>query len=88
MPQKKKILKNKEDKNTKDIAGENEEEEIVGPKTKKSVDLESALEPANIVDDKTEDEIPVITDDSEESTSEELSLDDDELNPFGDKWEQ
>ncbi len=89
MAQKKKVLKNKEDKNTKDkeVVEENEEE-IVGPKAKKSVDLESALEPANIIDDKTDDEIPVITDDGEESTSEELSLDDDELNPFGDKWEQ
>jgi hypothetical protein len=88
MAQKKKVLKNKEDKNTKDIAEENEEEEVVGPKAKKSVDLESALEPANIIDDKADEEIPVITDDSEESSNEELSLDDDELNPFGDKWEQ
>jgi hypothetical protein len=88
MAQKKKVSKNKETKNTKDIVEENEEGEVVGKKAKKSVDLESALEPANIIDEKTEDEIPVITDDSEESTSEELSLDDDELNPFGDKWEQ
>jgi hypothetical protein len=87
MAQKKKVLKNKETKNT-DTVEENEEEEIVGTKSKKPVDLESALEPANIIDEKTDDEIPVITDDSEESAGEELSLDDDELNPFGDKWEQ
>lgn len=62
-------------------------EEVEGPKAKKSVDLESALEPAVIIDEKTDDDLPLMSDD-EDSSSDELSLDDDELNPFGDKWEQ
>ncbi len=66
----------------------NVEEEIVGPKAKKSVDIESALEPAAIIDEKSDDEIPAVTEDGEDALGDELSLDDDELNPFGDKWEQ
>lgn len=67
---------------------ENDPVELGDPKEKKTVDLESALEPAVIVDEKVDDEISVIGDDPEESGTDELSLDDDELNPFGDKWEQ
>ncbi len=62
-------------------------EEVVGPKAKKGVDLESALEPASIIDEKVDEDLPISLDD-EESASEEISLDDEELNPFGDKWEQ
>jgi hypothetical protein len=61
--------------------------ELDGPKAKKGVDLESALEPAVIIDEKSDEDVPVVTDDDESSTDE-LSLDDEELNPFGDKWEQ
>ena len=61
--------------------------ELEGPKAKKSVDLESALEPAVIIDEKSDEDVPVVTDD-EDASGDELSLDDEELNPFGDKWEQ
>lgn len=91
MTQKKKsAVKNKEKdiETEKSSIDEEEMDEPVGPKAKKSVDLESALEPAIIVDEKPEDEAPILSDDSDDSVSDEISLDDDELNPFGDKWEQ
>lgn len=95
MAQKKKNL-TKKTKNNEDVSSSDQENEIEttedspeieGPKAKKGVDIESALEPAAIIDEKTDDDLPVSVDD-EDSTGEELSLDDDELNPFGDKWEQ
>ncbi len=70
-----------------EIETNDDAEEVVGPKAKKGVDLESALEPAAIIDEKIDDELPVSLED-EDSASEEISLDDEELNPFGDKWEQ
>ena len=89
MAQKKKIVvKNKEIEKEKNPIDEEEVDEVVDPKAKKAVDLESALEPVSIIDEKVEDETPVLTDESDESVGEEISLDDDELNPFGDKWEQ
>lgn len=74
----------------KDTEAENEidTEEVEGPKAKKGVDIEAALEPASIVDEKVEEETLPIIDDAEDPSSDELSLDDEELNPFGDKWEQ
>jgi hypothetical protein len=45
------------------------------------------LEPAPIIEEKEED-IATPSEDSDEFSTDELSLDDDELNPFGDKWEQ
>jgi hypothetical protein len=64
-----------------------EVEEVIGPKAKKGVDLESALEPAVIIDEKVDEDLPVVAED-EESAVDEVTLDDEELNPFGDKWEQ
>lgn len=86
MAQKKKtVTKNKEIENKKDSV---DEEEVIEPKAKKAVDLESALEPVSIIDEKVEDETLVLTDEGDESVGEEISLDDEEINPFGDKWEQ
>lgn len=102
MAPKKKLVKNKTTKsNTKDGL-ENEEEvenkpeeeeeetetEVDGPKSKKAIDIEAVLEPAPIVEEKVDDEIVSPLEDADELSSDELSLDDDELNPFGDKWEQ
>ena len=103
MAPKKKIIKSKakkvkgkeeEPKETENEAEledeeESEDEDIVpaGPKAKKSpIDIECVLEPAPIIDEK-EDDVPVAGDDDELNT-EDLTLDDDDLNPFGDKWEQ
>jgi hypothetical protein len=74
----------------KDNEAENESEltELDGPKAKKGVDLEAALEPAAIIDEKVEDEILPVGEESEDGSADELTLDDEELNPFGDKWEQ
>ena len=95
MAQKKKISNKKTKNNETNNSAEQENEletsddavDIEGPKAKKGVDIESALEPAAIIDEKADDDLPVSVDD-EDSSGEELSLDDDELNPFGDKWEQ
>jgi hypothetical protein len=54
---------------------------------KKVIDIESALEPAALIDEKEVEDLPIPTDDSEDG-GDEVSLDDEELNPFGDKWEQ
>ncbi len=89
MAQKKKeIIKTKTKEVEKEPELSEESDEIEGPKAKKPIDLEAALEPAIVVDEKSEDEVPVVTDDSEDSSADEISLDDEELNPFGDKWEQ
>ena len=54
---------------------------------KKTSDLESILEPALILEEKTEEDPLAVVEETDES-NEEVSLDDEELNPFGDKWEQ
>ena len=39
------------------------------------------------LEEKTDEEVPA-TDDPDEVASDEIALDDEELNPFGDKWVQ
>jgi hypothetical protein len=71
---------------------ENDEEQegpiaLTSTKNKKPIEIE---EPEAIlpVDEKVADEdSPAVTED-EESVSEEVALDDEEVNPFGDKWEE
>lgn len=86
----KKIVHLKQAKNKK-VERETENEldvpETEETKSKKPVDLEAALEPASVIEDKIEEDPLVATEDSEED-EDGLSLDDDELNPFQDKWEQ
>ena len=55
--------------------------------TKKPIEIE-IREDAAQSEEKTDSEIPAAADEQEELATEEASLDDDELNPFGDKWEQ
>ncbi len=62
-----------------------EQEEL--PKSKKPVDLEAILEPSSVVDEKIDDVLIPPSDDAEESGDEDL-MDEEEINPFGDKWEQ
>jgi hypothetical protein len=58
-------------------------------KNKKPIELELPEEPvAVVIDDKTEEETAVLGEEAEELAAEDLGLDDEELNPFGDKWEQ
>jgi hypothetical protein len=71
-----------------EVESEAEVAELDGPKSKKPIDLEAALEPAAIIDEKVEDEVLPVGEETEDGTAEELTLDDEELNPFGDKWEQ
>lgn len=86
----KKIVHQKQAKNKKverDAENELDIPETEETKSKKPVDLEAALEPASVIEDKIEEDPLVATEDPEED-EEGLSLDDDELNPFQDKWEQ
>ena len=65
-------------------------EDMVDPvleKNKKTIELDVAEEVLPTMEEKLEEETS-ISDDSEDSSADELTLDDDELNPFGDKWEQ
>ena len=86
----KKIVHLKQAKNKK-VERETENEldvpETEETKSKKPLDLEAALEPASVIEDKIEEDPLVATEDSEED-EDGLSLDDDELKPFQDKWEQ
>ncbi len=86
----KKIVHQKQAKNKnveRDAENELDIPETEETKSKKPVDLEAALEPASVIEDKIEEDPLVATEDPEED-EEGLSLDDDELNPFQDKWEQ
>jgi hypothetical protein len=86
----KKIVHQKQAKNKKverDAENELDIPETEETKSKKPVDLEAALEPASVIEEKIEEDPLVATEDPEED-EEGLSLDDDELNPFQDKWEQ
>ena len=69
------------------IPGEDELKDSPLLVDKKVIDIESALEPAALIDDKEVEDLPIPTDDSEDG-GDEVSLDDEELNPFGDQWEQ
>jgi len=53
----------------------------------KAIEIELPEEPSVAIEEKVEDEAAIPAEDAEELASEEISLDDDELNPFGDKWE-
>ncbi len=58
-------------------------------KSKKPLEIEipeDVIETA-IVEEKADDE-STVAEDAEEAAADEVTLDDDELNPFGDKWEQ
>lgn len=65
-----------------------EQEEAVAdaPKIKKVIEVDDH-EPAIVGDEKLDDDAPVPGDD-ENLSSDDASLDDEELNPFGDKWEE
>ncbi len=67
-----------------------ETEEVMDiPPTKSKKPLELDLpEPVIGTDEKPEVDPLIPEEETDETTSEEVSLDDDELNPFGDKWEQ
>ncbi len=56
-------------------------------KNKKPLEIDIPDEIITPIEEKTDEELAV-TEDGEDASGDELSLDDDELNPFGDKWEQ
>lgn len=73
-------------RSTKKAVTSNEELETAPVKPGKPVDLDM-IEAPLVAEDKVElESLP--GEEDEESLTEELGLDEEELNPFGDKWEQ
>ena len=79
---------------TKLAAVETEERLEAFPKTKKVIEIEepeavlgTALIPEEKEEKLDEDGMP-ITEDEDEAASDEAGIDDEEVNPFGDKWEE
>ena len=56
-------------------------------KAKKPVELD-VVEAVIGIDEKIDPEAPIVEEGAEETAAEELGIDDDEIDPFGDKWEQ
>lgn len=69
------------------VKNKNNDEEVDPPKVKKIIEMEESEISGVIVDEKAPDDA-FISDDSEELEVEEVGMDDEDLNPFGDKWEQ
>ena len=66
-------------------------EDVARPQTlkvKKPIDLDIAEDAIPALEEKAVDEESLAAEDAEDAATEEISLDDEELNPFGDKWEQ
>jgi hypothetical protein len=65
-----------------------EDDTLIAPSIlKKPVDLD-IVETAIGIDEKIDPEAPLIDDSSEESASDEMGIDEEDVNPVGDKWEQ
>ena len=74
-----------------EASAESAEVEILETPTlvpKRVIEIEIPEEVPAAVEEKTDDESAASEEGAEDGTGEELTLDDDELNPFGDKWEQ
>ena len=56
-------------------------------KIKKPIEID-VIEAVLNIDEKIEPEVIVADEGAEEAATEELAIDDEEIDPFGDKWEQ
>ncbi len=67
---------------------ETEEHDDVGlsPNIKKIIEIDEPEPVVGVIEEKVEDDIPIVVED-DESLSDETGLDDDEVDPFGDKYE-
>lgn len=78
-------------KKTKPITKDQTEEteEVVAPVSKisKAVEVDIQDDVIGIVEEKPEIDPLLADDESDDSATEEAGLDDEEINPFGDKWE-
>ena len=71
-----------------DEAPQEENEDILEPKVGKAKPIEVDIpEPIIGIDEKPEVDPLLSDEETEDSPAEEAGLDDDEVNPFGDKWE-
>ena len=70
------------------VADSSDSLEPIPSKIKKPTDLELPEEAPVIFENKDDDEVPLDSEEAEEIAADEPALDDEELNPFGDKWEQ
>ena len=66
---------------------EEHEEEGASAKTPKIVEIDEPEPVIGAVEEKLEDEAPVVTEDDELLSSDDAGLDDEEVDPFGDKYE-
>ncbi len=87
--------KNVRAKSKKPVASEETlPEEIEGEvdtlpaKSKKPLEIVDELEPVAVVEEKLEEDPLIAATEEDELGSEEISLDTEELNPFGDRWEE
>ncbi len=69
-----------------DHTEEHEEEELPA-KAPKIIEIDEPEPVVGAVEEKTDDDLPVVTDDEDSLGSEEVGLDDEEVDPFGDKYE-
>lgn len=56
--------------------------------TKKTIELDLPEDTVPVTEEKIIDDESPAAEDAEDAAADEISLDDEELNPFGDKWEQ
>lgn len=87
--------KNERQKNKKNIASPSNTQEEVIPgekeidiaKNKKILEVDE-IEPAIVIEEKIEEDPLIAIIEDEEGSAEEITLDNEELNPFGDRWEE
>ena len=86
----KKISKAKKMKkqNTKPVAKTDKEEDIIEPSILKAKKIEIPEEVEGVIEPEEKIDDDAIAEDAEDELGEEVSLDNEELNPFGDKWEE
>ncbi|MFA6295471.1 MAG: hypothetical protein WC666_03540 [Candidatus Paceibacterota bacterium] len=85
-----KQMKNRVRSKTVPVVKQETPEDIIDPqllKNKKIIELDTVEDAVPVLEEKSDEETPA-TEDTDDSNTDEISLDDDELNPFGDKWEQ
>ena len=88
MPTTKSSRSNKKTKLVSKVSDE-EVDEVVAPASKisKVVEVDIQDDVIGIVEEKPEADPLLAEEDVEDAASEESALDDEEINPFGDKWE-
>jgi hypothetical protein len=82
-------IKEKKPVTVKDTALEENEgdADVIPAKKKKPLEIDE-LEPVSVVEEKIEEDPLIGATEEDELASDEATLDTEELNPFGDRWEE